>query len=170
MLTTQNEAPVSCDIPLLYADELEDKHTLAKAKLLNRCGADIYDDTLVAGVDPGKLLGLSISYADREIESSLFSSADSLVKHLSNILSWDTPSRKIVRIGNGEMSIARQIASQLSVDPLMQPFRIELVDEAYTSSRRKNYNQRGKRDMLAAKAISHMEGVAEIRPSVTIVG
>lgn len=170
VLTTRNEAPGYSKVQFLYADELEDGPTLAQARLLNRCGADAYDDTLVVGVDPGKLLGLSISYADREIERSLFSSAVSLVGHLCDILLWDIPSYRIVRIGNGDMMVARRIASMLSRAPSLPPFRIELVDEAFTSPRSKNCNQRGKRDMLAARAISHMEGLGEIRPSVATAG
>lgn len=169
ILTTRSEAPRYTKVPFLYADELEAGPTLAHAMLLSRCGADTYEDTLVAGVDPGKLLGLSMSYAGREIERSLFLSAHSLVDHLKHILSWNIPSCRIVRIGNGDLSLSREIATTLSVSSL-PPFRIELVDEASTSPRGKNCNQRGKRDMLAAKTISNMRGLAQFWSTMAAAG
>lgn len=65
--------------------------------------------------------------------------------------------RKIVRIGNGDMIMAKQIVQMLNLQ-YCSSFEIEFVDEKNTSVKIKNFNQRGKRDRLSAKFISQREG------------
>ena len=67
------------------------------------------------------------------------------------------PKRKIVKIGNGNMKIAKQIVTVLNLN-FCSSFELEFVDEQNTSLKIKNFNQRGKRDMLSAKYISQREG------------
>ncbi|MDX1595678.1 MAG: hypothetical protein R3327_01930, partial [Nitrosopumilaceae archaeon] len=118
---------------------------------------DFQDDELVLGVDPGQRIGLSVSYSGREIENSLHSSIEKLVTHIVTILGKLGAKRKVVKIGNGNMEIAKKICDMLNLR-FCSSFELEFVDEKSTSPRMKNYNQRGKRDMLAARFISQREG------------
>ena len=152
ILTTRAEArawPPSC--ALLFPDELERGSAVALSLLLRRCKT--FGDDLLVGIDPGKRLGLAVSYAGREVEASLFTSVHALVSHVAALVRGIGPSSCTIRIGNGEMASAARIRRALaSVD--LQPLRIEMVDEMGTSPRSRNCNRRGKRDMLAARAIA----------------
>lgn len=160
VLTTREEAPAQCPVPLMYTDEMEDD-TLALAQVLHRCGADSFDGTLVAGVDPGKTMGFSASYAGHEIERSLFVSVPSLAVHIAYMLEWPVPSRRIVRVGDGDMHTAKCLVSELASHNIPS-FDLEFVDESSTSPRSRHCNSRGKRDMLAAKTISCMDGAVKL--------
>jgi hypothetical protein len=124
--------------------------------MMQRLNPDFEED-LILGVDPGQRIGLSIFYYGREIESSLYSSVEELVFHIIEILGGLRAKRKIVKIGNGNMKIAKQIVSVLNLN-FCSSFELEFVDEQKTSLKIKNFNQRGKRDMLSAKFISQREG------------
>jgi hypothetical protein len=100
---------------------------------------------------------LSIFYYGKEIESSFHSSVEELVFHIIEILGSLRAKRKIVKIGNGNMKVAKQIASMLNLK-FCSSFELEFVDEQKTSLKIKNFNQRGKRDMLSAKYISQRDG------------
>ncbi len=155
MLTTRAEAragtPRGCAV--LFHDELERGSTVALSLLLRRLGA--FGDDLVAGIDPGKLLGLAVVYAGREVEASLFTAVPALVSHISYLLREIRPSACTIRIGNGDMESACAILRCLESTE-MPPFRLHMVDEAGTSPRCKNCNRRGVRDMLAARSIAGM--------------
>ena len=66
--------------------------------------------------------------------------------------------KKIIKIGNGNMKLAKKIVNLLNLKVSVQILMLEFVDESKTSVKIKNYNQRGKRDMLSAKYISQREG------------
>ena len=55
------------------------------------------------------------------------------------------------------MNIAKKIEKLLNLR-FCSSFELEYVDESKTSLKIKNFNQRGKRDMLSAKFISQREG------------
>lgn len=154
ILTTRDEAPPGREGVLLYEEYTEWGPTVSLSILLRRCGA--LGDELVVGVDPGQRLGLSVLYGGQEVERSLATSPAGLVLRVSHILGWPGPARRVVRIGNGDMATAKLIHSMLKSFDL-PPFRLELVDEMGTSLRTKHCNQRGKRDMLAARAIAQTE-------------
>jgi len=124
---------------------------------MQRLNPDFEQEDLIFGVDPGQRIGLSIFYHGKEIESSFYSSVEELVFHIIEILSGLRAKRKIVKIGNGNMKIAKQIVSVLNLN-FCSSFELEFVDEQKTSLKIKNFNQRGKRDMLSAKYISQREG------------
>ena len=155
ILTTRAEAhawlPRVGRCVLLFPDELERGSAVALSLLLRRCGT--FGDDLLAGIDPGKRLGLAVSYAGREVETSLFTSVHALVSHVATLIRGIEPSSCTIRIGNGDMASAARIRGALASADL-QPLRIEIVDEMGTSPRSRNCNRRGKRDMLAARAIA----------------
>ena len=120
-----------------------------------------YSDELLIGIDPGKRIGLSIYYYGREVEHSLHVSMDNLISHLVKILAGLRAKRKIVKIGNGDMKLAKKITNLLNLK-YCSDFEIEFVNEQKTSVKTKNYNQRGKRDMQSAKYITRREGPRHI--------
>jgi len=128
-----------------------------------------FNEDLILGVDPGQRIGLSIFYYGKEIESSFHSSVEELVFHIIQVLGGLRAKRKIVKIGNGNMKIAKQIATMLNLN-FCSSFELEFVDEQKTSLKIKNFNQRGKRDMLSAKYISQREGYRRVILPLSMTG
>ena len=124
---------------------------------MQKLNPDFEEEDLILGVDPGQRIGLSIFYYGKEIESSFHSLVEELVFHIIRVLGGLRAKRKIVKIGNGNMKIAKQIVTVLNLN-FCSSFELEFVDEKNTSLKIKNFNQRGKRDMLSAKYISQREG------------
>jgi hypothetical protein len=125
--------------------------------MMQKLNPDFKEEDLILGIDPGQRIGLSIFYYGKEIESSFHSSVEKLVFHIIQVLGGLRAKRKIVKIGNGNMKIAKQIVTVLNLN-FCSSFELEFVDEQKTSLKIKNFNQRGKRDMLSAKYISQREG------------
>ena len=156
VLTTNAEVTKSNKIPILCEDILDFDPTVIRSLIMQKLGY-IPSSELLIGIDPGKRIGLSIFYYGKEIERSLYTSIDDLVFHLVRIFVELHPKKRIVRIGNGDMNLAKKITAVLNLN-FCSDFEIEFVDERGTSVKIKNFNQRGKRDMLSAKFISHREG------------
>ena len=168
-MTTQKEAPSNSSKPMLY-EEIFDKHpTVIQGLILQKLGLRFEKEELVIGVDPGSRTGLSVFYYGIEIESSLHSSIDSLVFHMITILAELRAKRKIVKIGNGNMILAKEIGMRLNLK-FCSSFELEFVDEHKTSPKIKNYNQRGKRDKLSAKFISQRQGYRHYILPLSITG
>ena len=125
--------------------------------MMQRLNPDLEEEDLILGIDPGQRIGLSIFYYGKEIESSFHSSVEELVFHIIQVLGSLRAKRKIIKIGNGNMKIAKQIVTVLNLN-FCSSFELEFVDERKTSLKIKNFNQRGKRDMLSAKYISQRDG------------
>tara|TARA_Y100000310_G_C20413595_1_gene683220 strand:+ start:193 stop:765 length:573 start_codon:yes stop_codon:yes gene_type:complete len=157
ILTTLSEAPKSTKISALYEDILNFEPTVIRGLIMQKVTLTHYSDELLIGIDPGKRIGLSIYYYGKEIERSFNTSVDDLVSYLVRILAGLRAKRKLVKIGNGDMKLAKKITNLLNLK-FCSDFQIEFVDERKTSVKIKNYNQRGKRDMLSAKFITRRDG------------
>ena len=157
VLMTSLEAPKDVKIQILYEDILDLEPTVIKGLILQKLGTERYADELLIGIDPGKRMGLSIYYYGKEIENSFHTSMEDLISHLIRILAGLRAKKKIIKIGNGNMKLAKKIVNLLNLK-FCSDFMLEFVDESKTSVKIKNYNQRGKRDMLSAKYISRREG------------
>ena len=157
IFTTKKEFPKECGKHLLDEDILEHPPTVLRGRIMQKLSMCYDEEILVFGIDPGQRIGLSIFYYEREIESSFYSSVDDLVFHIIRVLGGLKARRKIVKIGNGNMKIAKQIVTTLNLK-FCSSFELEFVDEQKTSLKIKNHNQRGKRDMLSAKYISQRDG------------
>lgn len=157
VLTTRKESPMNCEKILLHEDILENHPTVIRGIMMQKLKPDFEEENLILGVDPGQRMGLSIFYYGVEIESSVHTSIDELVFHIIVILGGLRAKRKILKIGDGNMEIATQIVKMLNLK-FCSSFELEFVDESRTSLKIKNFNQRGKRDMLSAKYISKREG------------
>ena len=157
VLMTSSETPKDIKIQVLYEDILDLEPTVIKGLIWQKLDTACYPDELLIGIDPGKRIGLSIYYYGMEIENSLYVSVPDLISHLVRILAGLRAKKKIVKIGNGNMKLAKKIINLLNLK-YCSDFLLEFVDESKTSVKIKNYNQRGKRDMLSAKYISRRDG------------
>ena len=157
VLMTSSETPKDIKIQALYEDILDLEPTVIKGLIMQKLDIVHYPDELLIGIDPGKRIGLSIYYYGREIENSLHTSEEDLIFHLIRILAGLHAKKKIVKIGNGNMKLAKKIINLLNLK-YCSDFELEFVNESKTTVKIKNHNQRGKRDMLSAKYISRREG------------
>ena len=157
ILTTMKESPKICEIPILHEDIFEYHPTVLRGLMMQKLNLDFEEEILIMGIDPGQRIGLSIFYYGKEIENSFDSSVEKLVFHIIGVLGSLRAKRKIIKIGDGNMKIATQIADMLNLH-FCSSFELEFVDEHKTSLKIKNFNQRGKRDMLSAKYISQRNG------------
>jgi hypothetical protein len=157
VLTTFKEAPKSSEKLMLHEEIMDKEPGVIRGLMIQKLEADLEKNELVLGIDPGHRTGLSVYYFGKEIEKSIFMSVEVLVMHVANILAELKAERKIVKIGNGNMKLANEIINLINLR-YCSNFELEIVDERKTSLKIKNYNQRGKRDMMSAKYITQREG------------
>ncbi len=142
---------------MLYEEIIGKDLAVIKGLMIQKLESGLEKNELIIGIDPGQRTGLSVFYYGQEIERSIYTSVDLLASHVTNILAELKATKKIVKIGNGNMSLAKKIISTLNLR-YCSDFELEFVDERKTSLKIKNYNQRGKRDMMSAKYITQREG------------
>jgi len=157
IFTTTKESPKKCKKLLFYEDIFEHHPTVIRGIMMQKLDQDFEEEDLILGVDPGQRTGLSVFYYGTEIGKSFHYSVEELVFHIIQVLGGLRAKRKIIKIGNGNMKIAKQIVTMLNLK-FCSSFELEFVDEQKTSLKIKNFNQRGKRDMLSAKYISQRDG------------
>ena len=169
ILTTREEIPLKCEKPILNEDVFDQHFTVIRGLMIQKLSLGYEEQDLVIGIDPGKRIGMSVFYFGKEIESSIHSSIENLVFHIIGILGNLRAKRKIIKIGNGNMVIAKKIEELLNLR-FCSSFELEYVDESNTSLKIKNFNQRGKRDMLSAKFISQREGYRYSKLPLSLTG
>jgi len=157
VFTTASEAPKKSNKSIIYEEIFDKDPVVVKGMIFQMLISELDKNELIIGIDPGERIGLSVLYFEKEIERSIFTSVEQLVTHISEILAELKAQKKIIKIGNGNLNLARKIINLLNLR-FCSHFEIEFVDERKTSLKVKNYNQRGKRDMMSAKYISHREG------------
>ena len=156
-MTTSKEAPRFSQKPMLHEEIVDKDPVVIQGLMIQKLQVGLDKNELVLGIDPGSRTGLSVFYYGKEIERSIFNSVESLVMHIAKILAELRADRKIIKIGNGNMNLAKEIMELLNLR-FCSDFELEFVDERKTSLKIKNFNQRGKRDMMSAKYISQREG------------
>lgn len=169
ILTTIREAPNVTNNLVLYEEEFDADPTVIKGLIIQKLESGMHENSLVIGIDPGNRIGLSVFYLQKEIESSIFTSLDELISHIVKILAGLKANRKIIKIGNGNMQVARKITNLLNLS-FCSHFELEFVDERKTSPKIKNYNKRGERDKLSAKYITQREGYRHLILPLSRVG
>ena len=157
LFTTYSEAPENSSMPLLFDDITKKEPVVIKGLIIQKLDNGFNEKTLLLGIDPGQRIGLSVYYLGNHISNTFFVSIEKLVEHLVTIMAELKTKKKIVKIGNGDMTIANKIFELLNLK-FCSNFEIEFVDEANTTLKIKNYNQRGKRDMLSAQFITQRTG------------
>lgn len=157
VLTTTKEAQKISSNLFLYDDAFDQDLTVIKGLIVEKLQLDSSENELIIGIDPGERIGLSVVYFQKEIQRSIFVSVEELIEHVVKILAGLKANKKIVKIGNGNMKTARQIVNLLNLK-FCSHFELEFVDEYKTSLKIRNYNKRGKRDMLSARYITQRDG------------
>ena len=142
---------------MLHEEIIDKDPVVIQGLMIQKLQRGLDKNELMLGIDPGYRTGLSVFYFGKEIERSIFTSIEALVMHVAKILAELRADRKIVKIGNGNMNLAKEITYLLNLR-FCSDFELEFVDERKTSLKTKNYNQRGKRDMMSAKYITQREG------------
>ena len=169
ILTTMREALKIPTKLVLCDDDFNADPTIIRGLIVQKLECGMHENSLVIGIDPGNRIGLSVFYFQKEIESSTYTSLDELISHIVKILAGLKADRKIIKIGNGNMRIARQITNLLNLS-FCSHFELEFVDERKTSLKIKNYNKRGERDKMSAKYITQREGYRHLILPLSRVG
>lgn len=157
IFTTENESPRFASQAILNEDVLKEDPTVIQGIIIEKLDSGLNQSELLIGIDPGQRIGLSVSYLGKEIERGLYTSPEEIASHVAKILGGLKAEHKLVRIGNGNMTVAKQITTQLNLK-FCSNFELEFVDERKTTRKIKNHNKRGKRDMLSARFIAQREG------------
>lgn len=130
---------------------------VAKAKILRHIHGPqlLGGDQLTVGVDPGSRIGISAIYMHEEIASVVESSPQDAVEHISALLGGIAAGRKVVKIGDGKMAMARQMA--WAINKRFPQVEVEIVDE-HGTSQNPDANKRGARDRSSARTIAFRTG------------
>ena len=157
IITTRDEADIMNTKGVVMLDtELENYPAIAKAKILRSIIGDQADDQLVIGIDPGSRIGISATYLQQEIASAVESSPQDAVDRVSAMLGGIESRKKLVKIGDGNIAMARQIAHMLKIK-FRDQVSVEIVDE-HGSSQNADANRRGARDRSSARTIAFRSG------------
>ena len=167
IITTQDEADSivinnsnnnKTGIVMMLDTELEKYPSIIKAKILRSIIGEYADDQLTIGIDPGSRIGISAIYMNQEIASIVESSPQDAVQQVSAMLGGIESRRKVVKIGDGNIMMARQIARMLKFN-FGESIRVEIVDEHGTSlPQNTDANRRGVRDRSSARTIAFRSG------------
>ncbi len=159
IITTQDEAEIVNKKSVVMLDtELEKYPAIVKAKILRSMTGEYIDDQLTIGIDPGSRIGISAIYLHQEILSIVESSPEDTVQQISAMLGGIESRKKVVKIGDGNMAMARQIARMLKLK-FGERVEIEIVDEHGTSlPQNTDANRRGARDRSSARTIAFRSG------------
>ncbi|MEM3007462.1 MAG: hypothetical protein QXW37_04790 [Candidatus Nitrosotenuis sp.] len=157
IFTTEMESPKSANQLILNEDILKEDPTVIQGIIIEKLDSGLNQHELIIGIDPGQRIGLVVMYLGKEIERGLYTSPDEVASHVAKILGGLRANKKIVKIGNGNMQIAKQITSLLNLK-FCSHFELEFVDEQKTTRKIKNYNKRGERDIMSAKYIAQRQG------------
>ena len=161
IITTQDEAGIVNTKGIVMIDtELEKYPAIAKAKILRSImGERVIDDQLIIGIDPGSRIGISAIYLHHEIASAVVeSSTQDAINQVAAMLGGIESRKKVVKIGDGNIAMASQIARILKMK-FKDGISIEIVDEHGTSLPQNiDANRRGARDRSSARTIAFRSG------------
>lgn len=160
IITTPEEAGAfaGTNKTVLLATELEKYPAIAKAKIMKSVAGPLADDQLIIGIDPGTRIGISVIYLHDEIASMLESSPRGAVGQVAALVAGISSRKKVVRIGDGDMKMAGQMAWALK-KRFGDNINVEIVDE-HGTSQTADAHRRGARDRSSARAIAFREGRA----------
>ena len=157
IITTQDEAViVNRKGAVMFDTELEKYPAIAKAKILRSIVGEHADDQLTIGIDPGSRIGISAIYLHQEIASEVESSPQDAIDQVSAMLGGIESRKKVVKIGDGDIRMAKQIAYMLKTK-FRDRVIVEIVDERGTSQNT-DANRRGARDKSSARMIAFRSG------------
>lgn len=158
IITSEKESTIFKKKNIIIDSELNENPLIIKAKILRNLTEPFMYEQLIIGIDPGKRIGISIFYLYDEIESIVLTCIECVLKLICKILTNLNAKRKIVRIGDGDRSMANNIA--INIKTRFKEFvDVEIVDERGTSSN--SYSKRNRRifrDKSSARLIAFRNG------------
>lgn len=158
IITSKEESPIFKKKNIIVDSELNENPVIIKAKILRKLIKSHTYDQLTIGIDPGNRIGISIFYLYDEIESVVLSTIESTLNFIIKILSEINAKKKIVRIGDGNINMARTIAFLIKSN-FKDLVHIEIVNEHGTSSIQNNEsNRRILKDKSSARLIAFRNG------------
>ena len=160
VVTTRKERLQLYGPNVICVEDLGEDVGLAREKIITLLYPPKPTDWFIVGIDPGERTGVAVFLNHREVESSVFQDLGSMIERVSALVRNAPEIRKVVKIGAGNRSLARKIASRLQ-SMHNEKLRIQFVDESGTSVlRRKRMKGKylGTRDQRAAKLIAYREG------------
>jgi hypothetical protein len=162
IITTQDEAGIvnKKGVVMMIDTELEKYPAIAKAKILRSIMSEqVMNDQLIIGIDPGSRIGISAIYMHHEIISAVVeSSPQDAINQVAAMLGGIESRKKVVKIGDGNIAMASQIAHMLKMK-FKDGISIEIVDEHGTSlPQNADANRRGARDRSSARTIAFRSG------------
>ena len=157
IITTRDEASiVNRKGVVMFDTELEKYPAVAKAKILRSIIGNQADDQLTIGIDPGSRIGISAIFLHQEIASTVESSPQDSIDQVSAMLGGIESHKKVVKIGDGNIAMARHIARMLKMK-FRDNVSVEIVDE-HGTSQNTDANTRGARDRSSARTIAFRSG------------
>lgn len=137
----------------LALEELDENPGIFKGQILSRL---VGEQTILVGIDPGKRMGLAVFYGQTELTFNTFNSASTLCSKIEAFARGIPSSRMLVRVGNGNRSMAARLVEGLSRE--VPDAVIEVVDESKTS--KGSSKMKGvERDQVAAAKIAFRKGI-----------
>ena len=153
ILTTRGEARLF-EGATMALEELDDDPSVLRSQVLSRLAGG--DGTLTIGIDPGLRIGMVAFYGETRLAAHTFNSRDRLCSGVVRLIRKTETTRSLVRIGNGNPTLANSIALRLTAR--LPKTVIEIVDESGTSLR--NPQTRGmQKDQSAAARIAFRKGL-----------
>ena len=158
VISTKKERQLIPFDRVLCIEELGEDIPVVKGKIISALKGKRKGDSLVIGVDPGERIGLVVFYLQDEIYADTLNSILKAEARISKLVQSSTAKRKMIRIGNGKLDIARRIASDLA-KKFGPDVEIEIVDERGTSAlSRTSPNRKELRDQRSARLIAMRAG------------
>jgi hypothetical protein len=114
----------------LALEDLDENPGVFKGQVVSRLRAK--EDVVLVGIDPGKRTGLAVFYGQTRLAFNTFDSAGALYSRISAFARGIPSSRMLVRVGNGNRSMAARLIDGLKRE--VPEATIEVVDESGTSS------------------------------------
>ena len=158
IITSKEESPIFKKKNIMVDSELNENPVIIKAKILRKLIKSHTYDQLTIGIDPGNRIGISIFYLHDEIESVVLSTIELTLNFIIEVLSEIKAKKKIVRIGDGNINMARSIAFLIK-ENFKDLVHVEIVNEHGTSSIQNNEsNRRILKDKSSARLIAFRNG------------
>ena len=137
----------------LVLEELDENPGIFKGQVMSRL---MGEQVILVGVDPGKRTGLAVFYGQTKLAFNTFNSAGAVCCRIGAFARAVPSSRLLVRVGNGNRSVADKLVDGLSRE--VPDATIEVVDEAGTSAG--SSKMKGvQRDQVAAAKIAFRRGM-----------
>jgi hypothetical protein len=114
----------------LALEDLDENPGVFKGQVVSRLRGK--EDVVLVGIDPGKRTGLAVFYGQTRLAFNTFDSAGALYSRISAFARGIPSSRMLVRVGNGNRSMAARLIDGLKRE--VPEATIEVVDESGTSS------------------------------------